>query len=238
MNHVAAAQPQDEERSEAEKQRHARIEHALQPDQDAVAIDVLLVRAAEPLQFVRFLGVGADDPHARQRLLHHRRHFRQLRLDGFEATVDRAPEVAHRERDERQRHQRNQRQPRVDRQHQHDGDHEHEDGVRGVHHRGTDHHADGVQVVGRARHEVAGAPRLVEAEREPLELREEIIADVVLDPARRADEDPAHEEQERAAHDRDPEDQQRIEGELLPRDAGVQVVDRVLQHPRRQQLNG
>ena len=56
---------------------------------------------------------------------------------------------------------------------------------------GADQHAHGVQVVGHAGHDVAGAGALVEAVREPLEMREQVVAQVEFDFARDADEDPA-----------------------------------------------
>ena len=80
-----------------------------------------------------------------------------------------------------------------------------EDRVGRVHHRRADHHADGVQVVGGARHQVAGPVPVEIPERQPLQAGEEGVADVVLDVARRADQDPPHQEPEDAAHDGDAE---------------------------------
>jgi hypothetical protein len=47
---VAAALPQHEQCAEAEQQRQARVERALQANQAAIAGDVLVVRALEPLE--------------------------------------------------------------------------------------------------------------------------------------------------------------------------------------------
>ena len=49
---------------EAEEERHAREEEALQRDQPAVAAQVLLVGAPEALDLGGFLPVGAHDAHA------------------------------------------------------------------------------------------------------------------------------------------------------------------------------
>ena len=68
LDDLAAALPQHEQRAEAEKERHARIEHPLQPDQPAVAPHVLLVRPPEPLELRGLLSVGSDDPYARRAL--------------------------------------------------------------------------------------------------------------------------------------------------------------------------
>ena len=79
--------------AEPEEERHARIEHALQPDQPRLRRDVLLVGGAEPLDLVRFLAVGADDADAGERLLHDRAELGELLLDRLEPPVDRAAEV-------------------------------------------------------------------------------------------------------------------------------------------------
>ena len=56
---------------------------------------------------------------------------------------------------------------------------------------GPDQHAHGVQIVGGARHDVAGARALIEAVGQPLQMREEIVAQIEFDFARDADQDPA-----------------------------------------------
>ena len=126
---------------------------------------------------------------------------------------------------------------RVNRRHQDDGHDEHDDGVGRVHHRRADHRADGVQIVGRARHQVAGPPRLIVRERHLLQPGEEGVAQVVFDLPRGADEDAAHQEAEGAADERDRQQQRRVHRELPARHAGIEIVDCVLQHPGRQQLN-
>ena len=103
----------------------------------------------------------------------------------------------------------------------------------GIHDRRADHHAHGVQVVGRARHQVAGAVRLEIRERQRLQVREEVVAHVVLDVPRRADQDAAHEEPEHAADQADGEQQAAVLHQLGAGDAAGQIVDRVAEHPRR-----
>ena len=56
---------------------------------------------------------------------------------------------------------------------------------------GPDQHAHGIQVVGHAGHDVAGAGALVVAVGEPLQMGEQVVAQVEFDLARNADEDPA-----------------------------------------------
>jgi hypothetical protein len=66
-----------------------------------------------------------------------------------------------------------------------------EDGVGAVHERRAEQHAHGIQVVGHAGHDVAGAIALIEARVLLFEMAEEVVAQVEFDLARDADENPA-----------------------------------------------
>ena len=154
------------------KERAVSERTALQPD-DRVAAHNLEDRA----RFVGFLVVGADHAHPRQRLLDDGAQIGELLLNGFEALVDGRTEVADADRDERQRQQRHQRQARVER---------HISTIATTNTRmvlaeyitaGADHHAHGVEIVGRARHQVAGPPRLVVGERHLLQPHEERVTE-------------------------------------------------------------
>ena len=70
-------------------------------------------------------------------------------------------------------------------------------------------------------------------ERQRLQVREEVVPHVVLDVARRADENAPHQEPEHAADEADGEQQRAVAEELRARDAARQVVDGVAQHHRR-----
>ncbi len=97
---------------------------------------------------------------------------------------------------------------------------------------GAEQHADGVEVVGGAGHDVAGAGALVEAEVEGFEMAEEIVAQVELDLARDADDDPAGEELEDSFAGGNC-DQQPAPGEQLAvSDAVIQVVNDALDDAR------
>ena len=69
-------------------------------------------------------------------------------------------------------------------------------------------------------------------QRQLLQVREEVVPHVVLDVARRADQDPAHEEPEDAADEADGEQEAAVLDELRARDAARQIVDREAQHAR------
>ncbi len=80
-------------------------------------------------------------------------------------------------------------------------------GVRAVHKRRTQQHAHGVQVIGHARHDVAGAIALIETGVLFLQMAEQVVAQVELDFARNADQDPALRVEEDALDEGD-DDQQ------------------------------
>ncbi len=231
QDHIASAEPEHDQRRKAEEERHAREEQPLEADQLAVAGQIREVRGTKARNLRRFLPIGPHHAHARQRLLGNRAQVRQLLLNLLEAAMDGVAEVLDRDRDERQRQQRDQRQLHVDRQHQRDGDDEEDAGAGGIHHRRADHHADGVEIVGCARHQVAGAMRLVVAERQPLQMREEVVAEVVFELTRGANQQAPGQIAEHAADDGGGERGRAIEQQLARGDAGGEVVDRVLQNP-------
>ncbi len=78
---------------------------------------------------------------------------------------------------------------------------------------------------------------MVVRQRHLLEPREERVPHVVFDVTRRADQNLAHQKAEESADDGDAEQDGGVHQQLRPRNASVEVVDRPLQHPRRQQLN-
>ena len=99
----------------------------------------------------------------------------------------------------------------VDGEHQHDDGDERQHGVRHVHHRRANHHPHGVEIVGRARHEVAGPVAMVVRGLELLQAREEVVAQVELDVARGANHDAALQEAEDATERREAKQGGRVE---------------------------
>jgi hypothetical protein len=146
--------------------------------------------------------------------------------------VDGGAEQLHRHGHERQRDQRPQREPRVDRDHDREGHRKRQQRVRRIHDRRADHHPHRVEIVGRARHQVAGAVRLEIRQRQLLQVREEVVAHVVLDVAGGADQNPAREELEDAAEQTDREQQRAVAGQLAARHALCEIVDRAPEHGR------
>src|SRR4029077_13079826 len=91
---------------------------------------------------------------------------------------------------------------------------------------------------GGARHQIAGAVRLEVGERHPLEMREEIVPQVVLEPARRADDDPPHLKTEVTGDAGNQQKQTGRASQLRACHARGQVVDGELQHARHHRKHG
>ena len=111
----------------------------------------------------------------------------------------------------------------------------HDKGERGrsrVHDGGSDHHAHGGQVAGRARHEIARAVTLKVREIEPLQVCEEVVPQVVLDATGGADDDPAHQEPERTPDGGECQQGHGIEADRAGVHGHHEIIDGVLQHPR------
>ena len=135
---------------------------------------------------------------------------------------------------------RRQRQERVKREPGTDGDHEGQrargvdEGVGRVHDGGAEQHADRVQVVGGARHNVAGAVTLVVGVRKDFQTREQIVAQVELYVARDADHDPAGEELEDSLGDGDGKQHCRVEKQFVPSYSFMQIVGSLAEHQRKE----
>src|SRR5580704_15408650 len=102
-----------------------------------------------------------------------------------------------------------------------DGEHESEraggedDGVRRVHDGRAEQHADGVEIVGSARHDVAGAVPLIVGVRQALEVREQVVAQIEFDIARDSDDHPARQKLEDALDQSDGNDEERVSEKLV-----------------------
>ncbi len=99
--------------------------------------------------------------------------------------------------------------------------------VGAVHDRWAEELADGVQVVGGAGHDVAGAVGVVVAGRLPFKVGEEVVAQVELDLARGPDDDLTGDIEEDRRAGGDEKKPQRVKEDLLLRDAVTHIVDGV-----------
>ena len=106
--------------------------------------------------------------------------------------MDAAAEVDHGNANQRGGEEGEQRQAPIHAEHHDYREHEGEAGLGEVHDTGARHHADGIEVAGRSRHDVAGAIARVEAGGKRDQVLKEVVADFELDVARNADEDHPH----------------------------------------------
>ena len=129
------------------------------------------------------------------------------------------------------------RQLRTDPQHERQRARSEYDGVRRVHDGRAEKHSYRVQVIGGARHDVAGSVALVVGVGEAFEMGEEIVAQVEFDVARDSDDDPACQELEDAFDQGNGEHSRRVEEQFVARDTRVEVVDGATQDLREEDPN-
>ena len=192
--------------------------------------DVLAVEPLEEADLRLFAREGADEPHAGVVLLRLRGDIGEAGLDALEALVNPAAEILHQDAGQRHGRQRHQRQIGADAQHEEQREDAQEDRVGAVHQRRPQQHAHRIQVVGHARHDVAGAVALVKARVLDFELAEQVVAQVEFDVARDADQNPALRVEKDAFDQADADQEPRENQDRLPR--GTVFLDRVDRHPR------
>ncbi len=212
------SRPQHDQHGHAHQGFEHRHEGARKPSQPDVLPDVIQVELLEQPQLGLLLHVGADHANSRDVLLGAAADVGEHSLDVLEAVVNPASEQAHSQADERGGQERYQREAPVHIEHDGSHDDERETGLGSVHEPRPEHHAHRVQIVGGARHDVAGAHAPVEIRRKRGEPPEEVVAKVVLDVPGDADQDHAHPILEDAleggeAHDGGRKPQHRLEAE-------------------------
>ncbi len=134
--------------------------------------------------------------------------------------------VLHYNAGQRQRHEGIKRQPRTGLPHKEQGQHGEDQRVRRVHDRRPQQHADGIQIVGGAGHDVAGAVSLVIRVRKRFQVREEVIAQLVFNIPRNADHQPARQELENPLAQANHHQHKGVRDDLLPGNAAIEGIDR------------
>ena len=212
---VSSDEQRDHQR-EAEDELERGPEHGHEADEVEAAADVLLVGGLEGGDLGFFLGEGADEARAGEVLLGLGGDVGEHGLDALEAAVDAGAEVLDEDRGHRQRNEGEEGQLGADAIHEGQRGRGEDDGVRAVHDRWAEEHADRVEVVGGARHDVAGAMGVVVAGRLAFEVGEDVVAEVELDLARGSDDDLAGDVEEDGGECGDEEeDAGVVEGSLL-----------------------
>src|SRR5580658_630803 len=214
--YFAPAHPQYDDYGGTEHEFQRRPEHSHQADQAQAAADVFLVGAFEGGDLGLLLHIGADDAGAGEVFLGAGRDVRKHGLNALEALVNAASEILDDYAGYGQRQKGEERQLRADGQHKSQRSGGGNNGVGRIHDRRAQQHTDGVEVVGGAGHDVAGAVALIVGVREALEVREQVVAQIEFDVASDGDND------------------QGVSEKFLPGHAGVKIVDGAAQDLRKE----
>ena len=221
FENFATTEPQNENDSATEHQLESRPKHAHETNEFQAAANVLVVLLFERCYLGFFLDVGANEASTGEVFLRTRRNVGEHRLNAFEALVDAASEGLDHNADRGQRQKSEQRQPRTDRNHERQSACGVDDGVGRIHDRGTQQHAYCIQIVSRARHNVARAIALVVGVAQTFEAGEKVVAKVELNVARDADHDPSREVLKDTFREGDGQQHSCPEKKLMARDASV-----------------
>jgi hypothetical protein len=206
-------------------------EHSHQANQFETAADVLLVFSLKGPNLSFLLHVGADQARSGKILLGSRGDVGEHGLNAFEAVMNAAAEILDHDAGYRKRQKCIERQPGADRDHESEGRGHQDSRVGRVHDGRTQQVPHRAEVVGGARHNVAGVIALIVGIGQALKEGEEIVAQIELDVAGDADHDPARKKLENALAQCDADQQSGEEEELVARHALVQGVGGHAEHP-------
>ncbi len=197
-----------------------------------------LPTAERRVELVRLLGVRLDDTYARDALPDALREVGERRLHPLEPLVQELPRSQGEERDERHRDKRQQREPHVEGEHEPDGRETEDERVGERDDADAGRHPHGLDVVGRVRHEIAGLRDREVARREPVEMTEDVVPEVLFDVPGRPDDQKAPVEPEGRDAEREADDNEPVPGEVGARHgAGREAVHRPLDDPGDHELH-
>ena len=231
VDYQMPAESEHNERAHAHQKRHGRPEETAHFRHPQVLANVFAIQLAEPLRLGRFLHVRLDHAHAGQVFLHLRGDGSELRLNAFVHLAQPHRHAVHHQRHHRKRKQRQRRKLRIDVKHGADERQHGDRRVDGVHDRRAHHLTHRLQVVGGPRHQIPGFEAVKKGLVLRLQVCEQVVAQVVLDATRHADDGAAHEEQEQALHQGHAHQQTRVPQQRPRRDVLFQSVHRELQDP-------
>jgi ABC-type multidrug transport system fused ATPase/permease subunit len=217
-------------------QLDAREVGGVQVDRPHVRAAVLLVELREALQVARLLSERAHDANPRQRLLQVGGDRRDLLARRPVGVGGDDPERERAEPEDREHEVGQQRELRVEQEQDHRGADEHQRGAEQRHDAVGDERVERLDVVGQARDQHAGAAARIEADRHPLQVREQLDPQVL----QRALADPADEVGLHVAcapvHERGAEEGDNDPGQRRQVARHDALVDRQLGQRRRREL--
>ncbi len=202
-NDQVAAHQQCDDHRDAQDELQRWPKHSHQLNQPLSTRDVLAVELFEQGHLRFFAAECADKTRARVILLRLRGDLGETCLNTLEAIVNSASKVLDQDASERHGRESHKGKIRAESKQKEQSEHREENSVGAVHEGRTKQHANGIQVIGHAGHNIAGAVALIEARILTFEMSKEIVADVEFDFPRDPDEDPALGVQENALRQRD-----------------------------------
>ncbi len=219
----AAAEEQEAGEAELRQEADERVVERAQARRDHRLVEDAADAGGEALALQVLAGEGLDDAHAADVLLDVGRQLGDPLLDLLQRGPRAAPVAVRDPDDERDGAQRDERERRVDDDHRDRGEDDRQRGLGDDHEAVAEEEAHGLQVDGRARHELAGLLAVEEAELEREQVAVDLVAQVVLDAERDLARDEAAHDGEAEAHE--PGDGDEAREELQP--AGVLLVEGV-----------
>jgi hypothetical protein len=180
---VPPAEPEHHQRTHAAHHVHHRPDEPAHPRQPEVRLLEARVERGEGGELVRLGSVRLDDVDARQILLHPGGQLTQPLLHAQGPLHQETARAFHVQERQRIHRERRQGQRHVEREHDGQAVEVVDGRVDEVENPGPEQHAHRADVVHEARHQVARPPLLVEAERQLLEMGEQVVAQIVLDVA-------------------------------------------------------
>src|SRR5581483_4106243 len=230
--HLAPAEPEHDGGGDAGHDLHERPENSPERRQPQVFRPVVGADLLEAANLVFFLRVGLHDADAGEIFQHVGAHRAQLRLGVARPAKNLPAEKTHDDRDQRQRQHRPEGQPGVDRNHQGQAEKNHDNGIDDRQRAETHQLAHGLNVVGEARHQIAGFGMLKKAQRQGLQVREDPVAQIGLAAPREAVDIDAPAVAEKTLKGGGAKNQQRILDQRAPPASAVERgVDAALDEP-------
>ena len=223
-DYLASTEPEHDHDGNAEHEFERGPEHSHQANEFQAAADVLLIGIFKGRYFRFFLYIGPNHTRAREIFLSSGRDVGKHGLNTLETLVNPAPKVLNDDAGNGQRQEGKECQLGADPEHVEQRKCREDDGVGRIHDRRTQEVTNRAEIIRRLGHDVARAIALVEAIRKPLQMREQIVAQIELDVTGNANHDPASQELKDALGNEDGDNQRSVKEEFVAGDAGVNKV--------------
>ena len=194
------ARPDNQHEPQANPKRQQRPHDRIDAHQPKVLLGVFPIQLVKGFDLGVLLSVGTHDTDTRDVLLRARRDLRKEVLDMLKTRVHLLAEELNSQRDQRHRHEQEQRQLPIHCKQNRQNEQYGEKSLQAVHDHRPGELSHCRKIVRRAGHQIAGAVFVKKREGLIDQSPVEILAQVVLDIARHADDDSSLQKQKQAAH--------------------------------------